>query len=245
MKRERIAGPTAMAVLLCLGACAQPQKAWVSTSTTATAADFKLAQYDCQKDTRQSGYFGTGFVGAVNMSDFFSQCMAAHGWTLRDAAGFQAEVARNKQAISEWKAAESSLQEECKESMNAPELDAIRDKIELIRTISDPPPPFSILNNQDHPNQREKIAISKWSELRRLCRAKTAEHYKTYPIENEKAKAETYRRLESIMVGKIDAAAVDLYQEKITYGEFARRRMEAGDDFLTNLSEMKKDVNKK
>jgi len=37
-------------------------------------------------DARQSGYFGTGIVGAINIRDFFKECMVAHGWTLRGQA---------------------------------------------------------------------------------------------------------------------------------------------------------------
>jgi hypothetical protein len=49
----------------------------------ATQADYNTDSYDCEKDARQSGYFGTGIIGGLNMRDFFKRCMAAHGYTLR------------------------------------------------------------------------------------------------------------------------------------------------------------------
>jgi hypothetical protein len=55
----------------------------------ATQQDYNQDHYACEKDARQSGYFGTGIVGAVNMRNFFQECMVAHGWTLRGQASAQ------------------------------------------------------------------------------------------------------------------------------------------------------------
>jgi len=52
----------------------------------ATEADFKADHYNCEKDARQSGYFGGGVIGAINMHNFFEQCMVAHGWTKRESS---------------------------------------------------------------------------------------------------------------------------------------------------------------
>ena len=65
------------AVALCLAGCA-PTRVWVKPG--ATQADFNTDEYSCEKDARQSGYFGTGFVGVANMQGFYSRCMVAHGW---------------------------------------------------------------------------------------------------------------------------------------------------------------------
>jgi hypothetical protein len=61
-----------------LAGCAQG----VWTKDGATQHDFASDSYACEKDTRQSGYFGTGVIGAVNMHDFAGRCMVAHGWHL-------------------------------------------------------------------------------------------------------------------------------------------------------------------
>ena len=47
-----------------------------------TQAEYNKDSYECEKDARQSGYFGTGLVGALNMRDFFKTCMVARGYTL-------------------------------------------------------------------------------------------------------------------------------------------------------------------
>jgi hypothetical protein len=48
-----------------------------------TQDDYNQDSYQCERDTRQSGYFGGGVVGAMNQRDFFKRCMVAHGYTLR------------------------------------------------------------------------------------------------------------------------------------------------------------------
>lgn len=47
----------------------------------ATEADYNRDSYSCERDSRQSGYYGTGLVGALNMQDFFNRCMVAQGYT--------------------------------------------------------------------------------------------------------------------------------------------------------------------
>ena len=59
-------------------------KVWVKPG--ATDQDFASDSYICEKDARQSGYFGTGVVGAVNMDSFMSRCMVAHGYRQQTSA---------------------------------------------------------------------------------------------------------------------------------------------------------------
>jgi aspartyl protease family protein len=59
-----------------LTACAP--KVWIKPG--ASQQDFTTDRYSCERDARQSGYFGTGIVGAINMQNFYESCMNAHGW---------------------------------------------------------------------------------------------------------------------------------------------------------------------
>jgi hypothetical protein len=49
----------------------------------ATEADYSRDSYDCERDARQSGYFGSGYAGLANMEGFFERCMGAHGYVRR------------------------------------------------------------------------------------------------------------------------------------------------------------------
>ena len=72
-----------LATLILCG-CATPR---VWNKPGATQSDFASDSYSCEKDSRQSGYFGTGIAGALNMQSFFDKCMVAHGWSLSSAQG--------------------------------------------------------------------------------------------------------------------------------------------------------------
>ena len=48
----------------------------------ATQADFSRDSYACERDARQSGYYGSGLAGAINLQGFFGRCMQAQGYTL-------------------------------------------------------------------------------------------------------------------------------------------------------------------
>lgn len=62
-----------------LAACAQT----VWDKPGATQADFQRDAYQCEKDARQSGYFGGGFIGQANFQGFQERCMMAAGYTKR------------------------------------------------------------------------------------------------------------------------------------------------------------------
>ena len=70
-----------------LTSCANQQRVW--TRDGATDQDFTTDKYECEKDVRQSGYFGAGLIGAANMSNFAARCMEARGWRLEAQASAQ------------------------------------------------------------------------------------------------------------------------------------------------------------
>lgn len=71
-----------------LVACA-PQYKWYKSG--ATQADFRKDAYECERDMRQSGYFGTGIVGAMNAQNFGERCMESRGWEKRQESSSSAK----------------------------------------------------------------------------------------------------------------------------------------------------------
>ena len=63
--------------LLALTACSHI----VYTNPNYTPELWAKDRYECERDARQSGYFGTGIYGALQMQGFFDRCMEARGWT--------------------------------------------------------------------------------------------------------------------------------------------------------------------
>ncbi|MGI4976805.1 MAG: hypothetical protein ACRYG6_07665 [Janthinobacterium lividum] len=51
----------------------------------ASQQDFTTTSYECERDARQSGYFGLGLSGAIEMASFQNRCMGAHGYSRLDA----------------------------------------------------------------------------------------------------------------------------------------------------------------
>lgn len=73
---------TAVLALMALGLSACAPTVWVKDG--ATQQDYNKKSYECEKDSRQSGYFGGGIAGSTNMQSFFNKCMVAHGWTQQE-----------------------------------------------------------------------------------------------------------------------------------------------------------------
>ena len=66
-------------VSLALAGCSRSK--WVKPG--ASPQDFVRDEYACEKDARQSGYFGEGLVGTLNMQEFQNKCMRANGYRLQ------------------------------------------------------------------------------------------------------------------------------------------------------------------
>ena len=65
-----------MLILMFAVACART----VWSKYGATLQDYNVDSYQCERDARQSGYFGGGIAGAIAMQDFFGRCMVSKGW---------------------------------------------------------------------------------------------------------------------------------------------------------------------
>jgi len=63
---------------LMLGAAGCTPMMWVKPGLT--EAEFRRDRYECERDARQSGYFGQGLAGQLNMIEFAKQCMRARGY---------------------------------------------------------------------------------------------------------------------------------------------------------------------
>jgi len=126
----------------------------------------------------------------------------------------------------------ATLNADCNEQMSDPALDPIRSKIELSGAAADAPPPFQIAADDSYPTELERQAIAKWAALRDACSARQREASRVPPstpplratyLEQANAFADQ-------IAGKIGALTVALYQDKLTYGEFAQKRYDFARD---------------
>lgn len=66
------------AAIVCLALAGCTTYRWAKPG--ATEADLQRDSYECERDVRQSGYYGGGLLGALNAEGFGERCMMAHGW---------------------------------------------------------------------------------------------------------------------------------------------------------------------
>ena len=100
-------------LIIGLGGCAQ-QRAWVKDG--ATQQDFARDRYDCERDMRQSGYYGDGLIGAGNMQGFFNRCMEAQGYSLQNVSSPQAVTTHS---VEEFRTGWPTAVEDCKAKASA------------------------------------------------------------------------------------------------------------------------------
>jgi hypothetical protein len=139
----------------------------------------------------------------------------------------QAQKASVKKELSQEHAALKAAQAECKSLSASPEVDPIRNKVELFKDSYDPAP-FEIASNDTFPTEPERVAIAKWASGRDACLKRYSAIYVVPPsatvrqrlfIEQEMS----FGKEANARVGDLIVA---LYQQRLTYAEFAHRRYE-------------------
>jgi hypothetical protein len=135
--------------------------------------------------------------------------------------------------VAEGKAAPAQqVADECKQSYEIGDLDPIRTKVELRRRMADAPPPFAIASNDAYPTEIERRAIARWANLRDEClaRQRALPRHAATATPLQVTVAERDWAFADEVAAKVSLLIVALYQEKMTYGEFAQKRYEFGRD---------------
>lgn len=81
----------AVMAAVALSGCAE--MGWYKQGATTT--DLHRDTYTCEKDVRQSGYYGGGGGADRNMRDFYTRCMRAAGWTRMSREDYEATKQRS------------------------------------------------------------------------------------------------------------------------------------------------------
>lgn len=120
--------------------------------------------------------------------------------------------------------------EECKASVATPELEPIRHKVELVREQGDDPLPFEIATNDNFPTSDERPVIAKWATLRDECirRLDALQYIPSGANELQITMLKQLRSFGQQVAGDETELIIGLYQQKLTYGEFGRKRYEIG-----------------
>jgi hypothetical protein len=121
-----------------------------------------------------------------------------------------------------------SATSECKEQLQTPELDPVRQKVELFRPSFDSPVPFAIATNDSFPTQEERKVIAKWATLREECVKRSNSAFSMPPSATalQVTQIQQDRAFGIAASARVGDLTVSLYQQKLTYGEFAKKRYE-------------------
>jgi hypothetical protein len=149
----------------------------------------------------------------LSLSACLAGCAAAQGHRFR-------------QDMNETKASNAALEAQCKAQMDTAELDPIRQKVELYRSAGGGAPPFAIASNDTFASDAERPVIAKWAALRDDCQRRSLALL-VAPSSANQMQAAVFQQ--DVAFGKNAAANVEelivaLYQQKLTYGEFAQKR---------------------
>jgi hypothetical protein len=121
-----------------------------------------------------------------------------------------------------------SAQAQCKDEMLTPELDPIRHKVELYRESPENAPAFEIASNDTFPTESDRPAIARWAMIRDECikRNDAASNIPPSATPLQLAFLQQDRAFGKEASGRVSQLIVALYQQKLTYGEFAQKRYE-------------------
>jgi hypothetical protein len=139
--------------------------------------------------------------------------------------------------IQDLRASQRAATEQCWADMSTPELDPLRSKVEIPKKIPDAAPPFSILANDTFPDEVDRSLILKWAALRDVCIARVVKTL-SVPAHADINLQLVLQAEYSVVKGSgegLDELLVALYHQKLTYGEFAKKRYELGRDEVEAL----------
>jgi hypothetical protein len=122
-----------------------------------------------------------------------------------------------------------AVKKQCETDFATPELDPIRHKIQLMREL-DEAPPFEYASLDVFPTAAERPLIARWASLRDDCvkRAHAVDAVPPGANALDAAFINQQRAFVTEAEGHLSELIVALYQQKLTYGEFAQRRYAIG-----------------
>ncbi|MGB6450170.1 MAG: hypothetical protein WBE92_05405 [Steroidobacteraceae bacterium] len=155
-----------------------------------------------------------------------------------EAVGYKADVDKLKSQVE-------ASEQQCKDDMQTSELDPIRSKVELHRTMGvvdndklrgNDPPPFAIASNEAVPTDSERTVIARWASMRDICvqREDAIRVTPAWGTPEEKIDFPQQMSIATDLSAHVGELILLLYQQKLTYGQFAQKQYEFDRDALAS-----------
>jgi hypothetical protein len=169
-----------------------------------------------------------GFTRAI-----FVACIVVSQTACGGAAVVQKRQAENNTAKVQIQGRLDEFRRQCKAEMDIHDLDPIRTKVELVKAGGSPTP-FSMLVNTATPTEVEKVALSRWGDLRGRCHELYSQAMTEIQLPPSMPQ-EFQERFKNGMVqfdGRVEQAInyliAALYSGQMSYGEFNKQRADTG-----------------
>ncbi|MCC6105614.1 hypothetical protein [Acetobacter sp.] len=203
-----------------LTGCAQ--KAW--TKHGATTESFNNDKYSCERDARQSGYFGGGIIGGLNMQDFYNRCMNSKGWTLADKKQTDLQNATDAQMLK----SSTSIMKECKQKIrDNPKYSGI---LVHMNDLNSGEFSFSQMANTQKPSHKESQTLTDYFNEQDSCR-------KTYLATISPILSETQQKAIDARVEEGDVNGAKLVRSEISYGEWATKENQSSSELKNKFKQ--------
>lgn len=175
----------------------------------------------------QPNYAAMGQAIALKRAreDFFSSCMQSRGWSLQSAESIATSQAQNKDKAEQYKAAMSQIGEEAKSYCVQPQFAAYYAKT----TCSAVAMSLEQLSDNSKVSKKEKEALSKLDTALADIKNQRIDAYRNFMV--PQARAEEYISLVTRQYNSAQKIRLDLYNGKITWGQYNSDRKRAFETF--------------
>lgn len=205
-------------LLLCCGLTACSESAWYRPD--GSRANIVADRYFCERDFRQSHYFGRGIVFAMNAGEFFGRCMNAKGWERRKKSEADSMTAERATRLQNAASAHHS----CTAQFRASPRYAI-----ILKYLPDPETghfSFMQMSSNTRPASAETQALIDYFSATGTCRQDFIDTIRPYISEDQMDVVELGRNQSEIN-------AAQLTRGEITFGEWAsRENQETAADYI-------------
>ena len=126
----------------------------------------------------------------------------------------------------------SENNQKCQAAVNTPDLDPIRGKVQFSGEVA---PTAAMLSDETYPNNEEKLAIARWIQLRESCQKQEK------LIRSKQIKLALMYEMDALDDKRtifVNQLVLALHDEKITFAESARKRIEVNESVSTVFREV-------
>lgn len=206
---------------------------------TAKQGEFEKDRYDCLQQSQQqfsaaqtNGWQGAAVSKTVTNDGLFASCMSSRGWSIQNQQAVQQQIQQQQLNISQNQSRVQNEQTKFKDRIDQictnPEYKLYYAKT-ACRQLDIT---FEQLADSSKITQQQKAVLVKWRATADAYFKENMAFQRTLGVRGNKI-ADLQQRF---LVPKSESMALDLYNGKITWGEYNKQRKEMAIEFQNRIS---------